>query len=108
MHHQGDVEQRQESGIMGENERVGRRLRNREQEEGRGGERKEEEGGEGRGRRRKEGRGRKEVNSQGDAFPLPPSPVRQQLLWSATRLTNSAMSHRCTNPLTIFTEQYCQ
>ena len=46
MRHQGDVEQRQESGTMGENERVGRR-RNREQEEGRGeegGERKKEEG----------------------------------------------------------------
>ena len=53
MHHQGDVEQRQESGIMGENERVGRRLRNREQEEGRGGERKEEEGGGRRGGERK-------------------------------------------------------
>ena len=47
MRHQGDVEQRQESGIMGENKRVGRR-RNREHG-----------GGKGRGRRRKEGRGEK-------------------------------------------------
>ena len=55
MHHQGEVEQRQESGIMGENERVGRR-RNREQGEGRG--RKEGRGEEGGGRKEGEGRRR--------------------------------------------------
>ena len=61
-------------------ERVGKRRRG------------EEEKGKRRGRR-----GGKEFNSQGDALSLPPTPVRQQLLWNTTRLANSALHHMCTS-----------
>ena len=60
-----------------------KRLGQREEE----GERKERVG------KRRGRRGGKELNSQGDALSLPPTPVRQQLLWNTTRLANSALYH---------------